>query len=119
MGDWLGDRYREFADAHGMTSIGVLYGSFGLKAQLRRDWEKAMNYWRWRFAFAAPVSLTDGAYYVGQKGNIGGDGYLDFRTVANFMAIIMLNSHRDDTLWMLGNREEGWFSAMEPNPVSE
>lgn len=108
MGRWLGDHYQEFPDAHAMASIGILYGSFGLKAQSRRDWEKAMKDWKWMFALCSPVDLDDGAYYIGQKGNIGGDEYLKLRVVANFMAVLMLNSHRDDTLWILGNREEKW-----------
>lgn len=109
MGTWLGNHYKEFPDAHAMTSIGMIYGTFGLKATHYEKWEEHMRYHQWMFALTTPVNWNQGSYYYGQKGNHGGDSYLGYNRVANFTNILLLNSYRDDTLWMTGNRKKEWL----------
>ncbi|GAA5495716.1 hypothetical protein Rhal01_01895 [Rubritalea halochordaticola] len=109
LGTWLGDHYKEFTDAHAMTSMGIIYGTFGLKATHYRKWEEHMRYHQWMFALSTPENWRQGSYYYGQKGNHGGDSYLGYQQVANFTNILLLTSYRDDTLWMLGNRKKEWL----------
>ena len=114
LGRWLSEHYKEFPDAHAMTSMGLIYGTSGLKTAAPRAWKEHMDYYRWMFALCTPVDWDQGMYYFGQKGNHGGDSYLNYKDVANFTALMLLESYRNDSLWMFGNRSLGWFGASEP-----
>ena len=126
MGKWLGDHFKEFPDAHAMTSIGLVYGTSGLKTTSFADWKDLMEYYRWMFALCQPADWDQGMYYFGQKGNHGGDSYLGYQNTAQFIALMMLESYRDDALWMFGNRSRNWYgssserkqTAQRPNRVN-
>lgn len=108
MGGWLADNNDLFPNVHAMTFIGPIYGFMGLKNTSIRDYRKAMDKYQWMFSLVQPANYSHGVYYYSDRGNSGGDGYCKKRLVGNVMALIVLNSHRDDTLWMLGNREKNW-----------
>lgn len=121
--------YQNFPDAHAMTSIGLCYPIMALKAaqqvknaglarKASKGWLDAMNYYRWMFTLTAPVDWEHGSYYYGQKGNHGGDSYLGYRYVANYMNSILLNTRQDETLWMLGNRQPSWLINRKQAPKS-
>ena len=103
------EHYQEFPDAHAMTSIGLMFGFMGLKNTDERGYRKCLDDYRWMFSLVQPANLDHGSYYYGQKHNSGGDGYCKYRLVGNYMTLMMLNSHRNDTLWLFGNRERGWY----------
>ena len=109
MGKWLSEHYKEFPDAHAMTSAGLIYGTSGLKNTDLKAWKEHMKYHRWMFALCEPPDWDQGMFYFGQKGNHGGDSYLNYQDTANFTALMLLESYRDDALWMFGNRTRDWY----------
>lgn len=109
LADWLSDNHQVFPNVHAMTFIGPIYGFMGLKNSNMRDYRKAMDDYQWMFSLMQPVNYDHGSYYFSDRGNSGGDEYCKKRLVGNVMALMVLNSHRDDTLWMLGNRKQKWY----------
>lgn len=106
---WLEENYHQFPNTHAMTSLGLIYGVMGLKNSSESSYRKCMDDYRWMFSLVQPANLEHGSYYYGQRKNHGGDGYCNRRLVGNYTTIMMLTSHRNDTLWMFGNRERNWY----------
>ena len=107
-GKWLNEHNQCWPDVHAMTFIGPIYGFTGLKNSRPSFYRKAMDDYRWLFSITQPVNFSQGSYYYGDRGNSGGDSYCNKPFVGNIMSIYVLNSHRSDTLWMLGNRKKEW-----------
>ena len=109
MGKWLADNDQLFPDVHAMTFIGPIFGFSALKNTGKSSYKKAFQHYRWLFSLIQPVNYKQGVYYYSDRGNSGGDKYCNKRLVGNVMAVIVMASNRDDTLWMFGNRKKNWY----------
>ena len=108
MGRWLGENNHLFPNVHAMTFIGPVFGFMGLKNTGKSSYRKAFDDYQWMFSLIQPANYDHGSYYYGDRGNSGGDEYCKKRLVGNVMALMVLNSYRDDTLWVFGNRTKNW-----------
>lgn len=109
MSDWLIENNNQYLNVHAMTFIGPIYGFMGLKNSSSTQYRKILDKYQWFFALLQPVNYSQGSYYYGGRGNTGGDEYCNKRICGNIMSLLVLNSHRNDTLWMYGNRKKDWF----------
>lgn len=119
MGRWLGEHYREFPDAHAMTTTGLVMGLCGLRNASERNWRSAMDYKRWMWALATPDDPAVRSFYFPSKSNIGGDGYLNMELSGVWMTLLSLAAYREDTLWIFGNREKGWLTGREVASIND
>jgi len=109
MGKWLSDHDEWFPDVHAMTFIGPAFGFTALKNTGKSSYKKAFQHYRWLFSLIQPINYKQGSYYYSDRGNSGGDAYCNKRLVGNVMTLIVLESYRNNTLWMFGNRKKNWF----------
>ena len=109
MSGWLIENPNNYMDVHAMSFIGPIYSFMGLKNSSSTQYRKIMDKYQWLFSMVQPVNYSQGSYYYGGRGNTGGDEYCNKRICGNIMSLLVLNSHRNDTLWMYGNRKKDWF----------
>ena len=61
------------------------------------------------YSLVTPANFDHGSYYYDCRSNHGGDGYCNRRLVGNWVTLITRCAHRNDTLWVFGNRTKGWY----------
>lgn len=109
MFNWLDENQKRLTNGHATTSLGIYFGSIGYANAKERSHREFLDYHKWLLALVTPSNPGHGAYYYSKRDNNGGDGYLNYRTVANYQTLMMLTSARDDTLWSYGNYTEKWY----------
>lgn len=109
IGDWLGENRYTFPDTHSMTSLGIVYGFMGLKNTNPKKLPDCYQDYQWMYALTTPPHAKDGVYYYGCRDNHNGDKYIKYQHVGNWITIMTLCAHRNDTLWSFGNRTHNWF----------
>lgn len=109
MGKWLYKNNQVFPDVHAMSFIGPMFGFTGLKNTNDSHYRKVMDEYRWLYSLKQPANFKYGMHYFGDRENTGGDEYCNKRYVANIQSIYLMNSHRENTLWMSGNRKKNWY----------
>jgi len=109
MAKWLGQNNQLFPNVHAMTFVGPVFGFMGLKNTGKSSYQKAFKDYHWLFSLLQPVNYDHGCYYYGDRGNSGGDEYCKKRLVGNVLAVMVLSSYKNDTLWVFGNRKENWY----------
>ncbi|MFC4992741.1 DUF6288 domain-containing protein [Rubritalea tangerina] len=109
MSDWLVDNPNHYLNVHAMSFIGPIYSFMGLRNISERSYKKNISAYQWLFALVQPANYDHGSYYYGGRGNTGGDEYCNKRFCGNIMSVLVLNSHKSDTLWLYGNRKTEWL----------
>lgn len=109
IGEWLHENHSTFPDTHSMTSLGIVYGFMGLKNTNPKKLPDCYQDYQWMYALTTPPNAKEGVYYYGCRDNHTGDKYLKYQHVGNWLTIMTLSTHRDDTLWSFGNRTRDWF----------
>ena len=109
MGKWLSENHRQFPDTHSMTSLGLVYGFMGLKNAKPKEIPGCHEDYRWMYALTTPPNSNAGVYYYACRHNHVGDKYLKKEQVGNWVTILTLSAHKNDTLWCFGNRKKNWY----------
>ena len=94
--------------AHAMSSIGLIYGTAGIRLVSAEGHKQVMQ--KWRPYLELCRSAAGPAVYFGGKRNYGGDEYLGLHPIGNATVALMLASG-EGKLFMHGGKEKNWFGA--------
>jgi hypothetical protein len=92
--------------AHAMSSIGLIYGTAGIRLVSSEGHKQVMQ--KWRPYLELCRSSAGPATYFGGKRNYGGDEYLGLHPIGNATVALMLAS-AEGKLFMHGGKEKNWF----------
>ena len=94
--------------AHAMSSIGLIYGTAGIRLVSAEGHKQVMQ--KWRPYLELCRSAAGPAVYFGGKRNYGGDEYLGLHPIGNATVALMLASG-EGKLFMHGGKEKHWFGT--------
>lgn len=106
--NWISDTPEQLVHGHAQVSLSWVFGTMAMANGKPNEFFGLLEDNSWVFSLAQPYDASHGAYYVGSRGNIGGDSYLGYRQVANYSTVLMLAAASDRTLWSFGNRTKEW-----------
>lgn len=106
MGAWLERFNNRLPMAHTNCSLGLIFGTAGIKAANPTFLNRHLKNWLPYLELCR--SSEEGAQYFGNKANYGGDDYLGFDAIGNATVGLMLASGRSD-LFLFGGTKKGWF----------
>ena len=94
--------------AHAMSSIGLIYGTAGVRLANDEGHRQLMQ--KWKAYLELCRSAAGPAVYFGGKRNYGGDEYLGLHPIGNATVALMLASG-EGKLAMHGGKERNWFGT--------
>jgi hypothetical protein len=94
--------------AHAMSSIGLIYGTAGVRLVSAEGHKQVMQ--KWRPYLELCRSSAGPAVYFGGKRNYGGDEYLGLHPIGNATVALMLAS-AEGKLFMHGGTKKNWFGT--------
>ena len=107
MGTWLIQKNNRMRHAHTNCSMGLFFGTAGIKQANTRQLPRHLQNW---LPYLELCRTAQGAAsYCGSKRNYGGDEYLGLSPLANATVALMLASP-ENTLFLFGGKTKGWLN---------
>ncbi|HUG19670.1 MAG TPA: DUF6288 domain-containing protein [Planctomycetaceae bacterium] len=111
MGRWLMAKNNRMRHAHAMTSVGLIFGTTGIKSTGgSRALKTHLNNWLPYLELSR--SAAGSAMYFPSKRNFGGDSYLGLQPIGNAIVGLMLAS-TEDNLFLFGGKKKTWLIEAE------
>lgn len=110
MGQWLARFNNRLPMAHTNASLGLIFGTIGIKLANPKFYSSHMQNWMPYLELCRRESGSSS--YFGSKGNIAGDEYLGLDAIGNATVGLMLASAKE-TLFLFGGQKKTWWKAEE------
>jgi hypothetical protein len=108
MAGWLIAKNNRMRHAHANCSMGLCFGTAGIKQASPRQLRRHLKNWLPYLELSR--SAHGAASYFGSKRNFGGDKYLGLSPLANATVALMLASP-ENNLFLFGGRKKNWLEV--------